>query len=108
MSQHILVVDDEPALLASLRYALGRAGYDVTTAPNGPAALKAARSEPFDLILLDVMLPTIDGFEVCRRLREEVRAPIVMLTARDEPVDRVVGLEVGADDYVTKPFGLRE
>ena len=108
MGERILLVDDEPSLVATLSYALGRAGYSVRSAGTGPAAIAAARESPPDLILLDVMLPGLDGFEVCRRLRGETNAPIVMLTARDEPIDRVVGLEVGADDYVAKPFSTKE
>lgn len=108
MAERILVVDDEPSLLASLRYSLGRSGFEVQTAADGPAALAAVRQQEPDLILLDVMLPGLDGFEVCRQLRSGVSVPIIMLTARDDAVDRVVGLEVGADDYVTKPFGIRE
>jgi DNA-binding response OmpR family regulator len=108
MTEHILLVDDEPSLRASLSYNLARSGFQVQTAADGPAALQAVRQQPPDLVLLDVMLPGVDGFELCRRLRTQIDAPILMLTARDDPVDRVVGLEVGADDYVTKPFGLRE
>jgi DNA-binding response OmpR family regulator len=108
MSERILLVDDEPSLVATLRYALGKAGFRVETAADGPAALAAVHREEPDLILLDVMLPRIDGFEVCRTVRLESAVPIVMLTARDDPTDRVVGLEVGADDYVVKPFSIRE
>jgi two-component system alkaline phosphatase synthesis response regulator PhoP len=108
MPEKVLLVDDEPSLVASLRYTLERSGFEVAVAVDGPAALAAAEAEWPDVILLDVMLPGLDGFEVCRRLRATVSAPIVMLSARDDPVDRVVGLEVGADDYVTKPFSVRE
>jgi DNA-binding response OmpR family regulator len=104
----ILVVDDEPSLVASLSYSLARAGFQVRIATDGPGALRVAREIDPDLIVLDVMLPGLDGFEVCRRLRASTNAPILMLTARDDPMDRVVGLEVGADDYVTKPFSIRE
>ena len=104
----ILVVEDEPTLLDTLEYNLVRQGYRVCTATDGPTALEVAREEQPDLILLDVMLPGLDGFEVCRILRPEMSVPILMLTARDEEVDKVVGLEVGADDYVTKPFSMRE
>ncbi|HZR01080.1 MAG TPA: response regulator transcription factor [Chloroflexota bacterium] len=108
MAEQILLVDDEPSLRASLSYSLGRAGFRVTTAADGSSAIAHVRRDPPDLVLLDVMLPGLDGFEVCRRMRSHTQAPVVMLTARDDPVDRVVGLEVGADDYVAKPFSLRE
>ena len=104
----MLVVDDEPSLVASLQYALTHQGFAVRTAADGPAALAAVRHETPDLVVLDVMLPGLDGFEVCRRIRAQAQVPIIMLTARDDPVDRVVGLEVGADDYLTKPFSVRE
>jgi DNA-binding response OmpR family regulator len=108
MEHKILVVEDEPALLDTLEYNLARQGYEVSTAANGPTALEIARRERPDLIVLDVMLPGLDGFEVCRILRQEMIVPILMLTARDEEVDKIVGLEVGADDYMTKPFSMRE
>jgi len=104
----ILVVEDEPTLLETLEYNLTHRGYQVCTAADGPTALEVARQEQPDLIVLDVMLPGLDGFEVCRLLRPEMNVPILMLTARDEEVDKVVGLEVGADDYMTKPFSMRE
>jgi len=104
----ILVVDDERILLDTLRYNLSKAGYQVWTAADGESALRLARQERPDLILLDVMLPRIDGFDVCRTLRRESSTPILMLTARDEEVDKVLGLELGADDYLTKPFSMRE
>ncbi|HSM58854.1 MAG TPA: response regulator transcription factor [Candidatus Sulfomarinibacteraceae bacterium] len=108
MTHKLLVVEDEATLLETLSYNLSRQGYDVQTASDGNDALALARREPPDLIILDVMLPGIDGFEVCRILRKEMSVPILMLTARDEEVDKVVGLEVGADDYMTKPFSMRE
>jgi len=108
MSDKILVVEDEPALVETLAYNLTRQGYRVFTATDGLAALDIARRERPDLIMLDLMLPGLDGFEVCRILRQEMSAPILMLTARTEEVDKVVGLEVGADDYLTKPFSMRE
>lgn len=108
MSEKVLVVEDDLALRETLEYNLTRQGYTVLTAADGPTALKTARQEQPDLILLDIMLPGLDGFEVCRALRQETNVPILMLTARDEEIDRVVGLEVGADDYVTKPFSMRE
>jgi DNA-binding response OmpR family regulator len=104
----ILVVDDEPMLLESLTVSLESQGYQVCTATDGPSALELAAREPPDLVLLDIMLPGLDGMEVCRRLRGQSRVPIIMLTARDDVVDKVLGLELGADDYVTKPFVLRE
>jgi DNA-binding response OmpR family regulator len=104
----VLVVEDEQTLLETLEYNLTRQGYEVHTAADGPTALEVARQERPDLIVLDVMLPGLDGFEVCRVLRQEMSVPILMLTARDDEVDKVVGLEVGADDYMTKPFSMRE
>ena len=106
--ERILVVDDEPAIVDTLTYALRRDGYDVESADAGPPALEAARSRTFDLVVLDVMLPSLAGTEVCRQLRAESAVPIILLTARDDEVDRVVGLELGADDYVTKPFSMAE
>lgn len=108
MSEKVLVVEDEPTLLETLVYNLNRQGYTVVTATDGRAALAIARREQPDLIVLDLMLPGLDGFEVCRILRQEMNAPILMLTARTDEVDRVVGLEMGADDYLTKPFSMRE
>lgn len=108
MPQRILVVDDEPAVLDLLAYNLRRANYEVLTAADGRTALRLARSDTPDLILLDLMLPEVDGLDVCRELRRSSQVPIIMLTARDEEVDRVVGLELGADDYVCKPFSVRE
>ncbi len=104
----ILVVDDEPTLVATLKYNLERESFRVLEAVDGEAALEAARSGHPDLIVLDLMLPGLSGLEVCRILRKETRVPIIMLTAKDAEVDKVVGLETGADDYVTKPFGMPE
>ncbi len=104
----ILIVEDEPALLDTLEYNLVRQGYEVLTASDGRKALEVARQDKPDMLLLDIMLPGLDGVEVCRILRREMNVPIVMLTARDDEIDKVVGLEVGADDYVTKPFSMRE
>jgi DNA-binding response OmpR family regulator len=108
MAEFILVVEDEPALQETLVYNLQKQGYEVEAVGDGRLALAAARARPPDLILLDVMLPGLDGFEVCKILRKEMNVPILMLTARDDEIDRVVGLEVGADDYLTKPFSMRE
>jgi DNA-binding response OmpR family regulator len=104
----ILVVDDEPTLVATLKYNLEREGYEVVTAADGESGLSAARDTRPDVIVLDLMLPGLDGLDVCRILRREMTAPILMLTAKTEEVDKVVGLELGADDYVTKPFSMRE
>lgn len=108
MTYKILVVEDEQSLVETLEYNLQRQGYDVCTAMDGSTALATARAELPDLVILDVMLPVLDGLEVCRILRQESNVPILMLTARAEEVDKVVGLEVGADDYLTKPFSMRE
>jgi DNA-binding response OmpR family regulator len=104
----ILVVDDEPTLVATVKYNLEREGYQVVTAADGESGVAVARAERPDLVVLDLMLPGLDGFEVCRILRREMTAPILMLTAKTGEVDKVVGLELGADDYVTKPFSMRE
>lgn len=104
----VLVVEDEQTLVDTLEYSLRRQGYEVYTATDGRAALEAAAQHVPDLVVLDVMLPGLDGFEVCRILRQDTRAPILMLTARSEEIDKVVGLEMGADDYLTKPFSMRE
>jgi len=108
MPVRILVVDDEPAIVDLLAYNLRRENYQVTIARDGQQAIELARRERPDLIILDLMLPRVDGLEVCRIVRREREVPIIMLTARDGEVDRVVGLEVGADDYVVKPFSVRE
>ena len=108
MPETILVVEDEPALRDTLSYNLKKDGFTVEAVGDGRAALDSARTLKPDLIVLDLMLPEIDGFEVCRILRREMNTPILMLTARDDEIDRVVGLEVGADDYLTKPFSMRE
>lgn len=108
MPESILVVEDEPALRDTLSYNLKKDGFTVEAVGDGRAALESARRLKPDLIVLDLMLPEIDGFEICRILRQEMITPILMLTARDDEIDRVVGLEVGADDYLTKPFSMRE
>jgi DNA-binding response OmpR family regulator len=104
----ILVVEDDLNLLATLKYNLRQESYNVVTAIDGTEALEVARREKPGLIVLDVMLPKLSGFEVCRILRKETTVPILMLTAKDEEVDKIVGLEIGADDYMTKPFSMRE
>lgn len=104
----ILVVDDELPLIQVLSYNLKQAGYEVLVARDGEEALQQAKRHVPDLVILDLMLPKIDGLEVCRRMRRERDVPIIMLTARDDEIDRVVGLELGADDYVVKPFSVRE
>lgn len=108
MNYKVLVVEDDRTLLETLEYNLAHQGYQVFTAENGRYALEITRSKLPDLIILDVMLPGIDGFEVCRILRKELSMPIIMLTARSDEVDKIVGLEMGADDYLTKPFSMRE
>lgn len=104
----ILIVEDEPALVASLTYSLRREGFTVEAARDGREGLRLATQSPPDLVILDLMLPGVDGMEVCRRLRAVSDTPVLMLTARSEETDRVLGLELGADDYVTKPFSMRE
>jgi len=106
--RRVLVVDDEANLRHTLGYALRQEGYEVLTAENGEDGLETFRSAKPELVILDVMLPRIDGFEVCRRIRRESDVPILMLTARDTELDKVVGLEIGADDYLAKPFSMRE
>jgi DNA-binding response OmpR family regulator len=108
MNTTILVVDDEPAIRDMLTYNLEKAHYRVLRAADGPQALELARGHAPDLVILDLMLPGLDGFDVCRALRQAGDIPIIMLTALDEEVDRVLGLELGADDYVVKPFSVRE
>ena len=108
MSERILVVDDDERIAAIVRDGLLRLGYRVELAADGPAALAAVRTHPFDLVVLDLLLPGMDGVEVCRRLRTQGGPPVIMLTARDAVTDKIVGLESGADDYLTKPFVLAE
>ena len=104
----VLVVDDEPAIRDAVAYALRSEGFEVDCLADGEATLEAASDDEYDVVILDVMLPGLSGTEVCRRLREESAVPIVMLTAKDAELDRVLGLELGADDYVTKPFSTAE
>ena len=108
MSMRILVVDDEPNIVNVLRSNLEREGYKVLAAYDGEEALRVTLSRKPDLILLDCMLPGLDGFDVCKRIRQESTVPIIMLTAKSEEIDKVLGLELGADDYITKPFSVRE
>lgn len=107
-AKKILLVEDDASLSEVIKYNLVNNGYDVITASDGIEALETARSEHPDLLVLDLMLPGMDGMEVCRILRNETSIPVIMLTARDDEVDKVLGLELGADDYITKPFGMRE
>ncbi|TEU14678.1 MAG: response regulator transcription factor [Anaerolineales bacterium] len=108
MATRILIVDDEPPIIDVLEYNLKKANYEVIVARDGQEALDKARRQQPDLVILDLMLPKLDGLEVCRALRRDSDLPIIMLTAKDEEIDRVVGLELGADDYVVKPFSVRE
>src|SRR5689334_1723573 len=107
MKKKVLVIEDEQNLRETLTYNLSREGYVALGAGDGRSAINLARRERPDLILLDLMLPELDGFEVCRTIRQELTVPIMILTARDSELDMVLGLELGADDYVTKPFALR-
>lgn len=108
MNNKILIVDDEKAIVDILDFNLKREGYNIITAYNGEDGLKQFREHNPDLVLLDIMMPKIDGLQVCKEIRNESNTPIIMLTARAEEVDKVIGLEFGADDYVTKPFSVRE
>jgi DNA-binding response OmpR family regulator len=107
-SARILLVDDEQSIQTLLSFPLRKDGYEVVHAGDGREALDRFAEQPFDLVVLDVMLPQLDGLEVCRRLRARSAVPIIMLTAKSEEIDKVVGLELGADDYITKPFSMRE
>src|SRR3954453_15586958 len=104
----ILLVDDEQSVQKLLAYPLRKEGYDVVSALDGREALNRLRDGDFDLVVLDVMLPKVDGFDVCRQIRARSTVPIIMLTAKTEEIDKVLGLELGADDYITKPFPFRE
>lgn len=107
-NQHILIVEDEESISSFVQMYLEREGYTVTVAPTGERAMEALGDGPLDLVTLDLMLPDMDGLDICRRVRATSNVPIIMLTARDEDIDKIVGLEVGADDYLTKPFNARE
>ena len=108
MNSRILVVDDEKNIVDIIKYNLKKEGYDIITASDGEEAIALNEEYEPDLILLDIMMPKLDGYAACRKIREKYDTPIIMLTARAEEVDKVLGLELGADDYVTKPFGVRE
>ena len=108
MAKRILLVDDEPLILKGLRFTLEQEGYEILTAADGEEALKVFFEQPVDLVLLDVMLPKMDGIQVCQRIRESSNVPILMLTAKGEDMDKILGLEYGADDYMTKPFNILE
>ena len=108
MSKKILVVDDEKNIVDIVAFNLHKEGYEVIVARDGESCLEAFAKEDPDLVILDLMMPKMDGFEACKKIREKSQVPIIMLTARAEEVDKVLGLELGADDYVTKPFGVRE
>ncbi|MED5410071.1 MAG: response regulator transcription factor [Chloroflexota bacterium] len=107
-NEKILIIEDEENILEAVKYTLTQEGYDVFTSVDGEDGLKKAQKIKPDLVLLDVMLPKMDGFEVCRILRKDLEMPVFMISAKAEEIDRVVGLEIGADDYITKPFSMRE
>jgi DNA-binding response OmpR family regulator len=108
MAKRILLVDDEPLILKGLRFTLEQEGYEILPAADGEEALQGFFDQPVDLVLLDVMLPKLDGIQVCQRIRESSNVPILMLTAKGEDMDKILGLEFGADDYMTKPFNILE
>ncbi len=108
MAKKILLVDDEPTMLKGLKYSLEQDGYEILTAQDGEEALNVFAENDVDLVLLDVMLPKMDGIQVCQRIREQSNVPIIMLTAKGEDMDKILGLEYGADDYMTKPFNVLE
>ena len=108
MGKRILLVDDEPLMLKGLKYTLEQEGYETDFAMDGEEALAKFTAQNFDLVLLDVMLPKLDGLSVCQRIREQSNVPIIMLTAKGEDMDKILGLEYGADDYMTKPFNILE
>jgi DNA-binding response OmpR family regulator len=108
MSKKILMIDDEPMIVESVSYSLRQEGYEVITANHGDEGFRLAENEKVDLILLDLMLPGMNGLDICRAIRQHSEVPIIILTAKEGEIDRVLGLELGADDYVTKPFSIRE
>ena len=108
MARRILIVDDEPLIVKGLKYSLEHEGYETDSAGDGEEAMAKFNASPYDLILLDVMLPKMDGIEVCQRIREKSAVPIIMLTAKGEDMDKILGFEYGADDYMTKPFNILE
>ncbi|MBQ7519371.1 MAG: response regulator, partial [Clostridia bacterium] len=108
MAKRILLVDDEPLIIKGLKYTLEQEGYETLSAMDGEEALNLFFSNTVDLVLLDVMLPKLDGIQVCQRIRESSNVPIIMLTAKGEDMDKILGLEYGADDYMTKPFNILE
>ncbi|MDR2506073.1 MAG: response regulator transcription factor [Oscillospiraceae bacterium] len=108
MAKRLLLVDDEPLILKGLKYSLEQDGYDIDSASDGEEALRVFGIRHYDLVLLDVMLPEISGIEVCQRIREKSSVPIIMLTAKGDDMDKILGLEYGADDYMTKPFNILE
>ena len=108
MAQKVLVVDDEKLIVKGIRFSLEQDGFEVDSAYDGEEALEMARANDYDIILLDVLLPKLDGFEVCQQIREFSSVPIIMLTAKGDDMDKILGLEYGADDYVTKPFNILE
>ncbi len=108
MARRILIVDDEPLIVKGLKYSLEQEGYETDSAADGEEALQKFFAKPFDLVLLDVMLPKMDGKEVCQRIREKSNVPVIMLTAKGDDMDKIMGFEYGADDYMTKPFNILE
>ena len=108
MSRRVLVVDDEKLIVKGIRFSLEQDGYDVDCAYDGEEAVEKAKENKYDIILLDLMLPKMDGLEVCQQIREFSNVPIVMLTAKGEDMDKILGLDYGADDYITKPFNIKE
>ncbi len=108
MARRILIVDDEPLIVKGLKYSLEQEGYETDSAADGEEALQKFFAKPFDLVLLDVMLPKMDGKEVCQRIREKSTVPVIMLTAKGDDMDKIMGFEYGADDYMTKPFNILE
>ena len=108
MKNRVLIAEDEKPISDIIKFNLEKAGYEIITAYDGEDALKKALNEQLELIILDIMLPSMDGFEICKRVREKSSVPIIMVTAKEEEVDKILGLELGADDYITKPFSIRE